>query len=450
MWPFKKKQIEERAESPVIPEGVTAEELLLAAFLPRTNISRDEAMQIPSFAGCVNKICDTVAIIPINLYKVNSKGSTEEVKDDERVYLINRDTGDTLDGPDFKRAMVYDYLTDKGGYAYVNRQGKKINSLNYVEANRVGFMEGTDPVFKDFKMTVNGKEYDSWRFIRMLRRSKNGAYGKSLILENNLALSVAYSSLKFEGKLMKRGGNKKGFLESEHKIDQNAVDYLKESFNKLYTEDSENAIVLNDGVKFHESSESSVEMQLNENKKANSSEICKLFGMPPGILSGGATDKEWQQYIQYCIIPILESFVKALDRALLLENEQEQYFFGYDVTELTRADIKTRYDAYEKAYKNGFLQIDEIRELEKYPALDIPFFKMGLQDVLYDPSTGDIFMPNMNKWANIKDPSKFPSEDGGTLPGSPTGAQKTDQQPDEDTEKETGKEVKDSESNSKS
>lgn len=444
MWPFKKKEpVEQRADQ-------TAEELFLAAFLPKSEITRDQAMQVPSFAGCINKICDTVAIIPINLYKVDSKGSTEEVKDDPRAKLINQDTGDTLDGPDFKRAVVYDYLTNKGGYAFVNRHGKEIKSLNYVDADYVSFRENVDPVFKDFTMLVNGKEYDSWKFVRMLRRSKNGAYGVSVITENNLALSVAYNSLKFEGKLMKRGGNKKGFLEAEKKIDKDAVEYLKESFNKLYSEDTENAIVLNDGVKFHESSESSTEMQLNENKKSNSSEICKLFGMPPGILAGGATDKEWQQYIQYCIIPVLESFVKALDRALLLEQEKDSYFFGYDVSELTRADIKTRFDAYEKAYKNGFLQIDEIRALEKYPSLDIPFFKMGLQDVLYDPSSGDIFMPNMNRWANIKDPSKFPSEDGGLLPGSPTGSQETDQQLSEEAEKETGKEVEDSEGNGKS
>jgi len=445
MWPFKKKQIEERAE-----DDKTAEELFLAAFLPTTEITRDEAMQVPSFAGCVNKICDTISIIPINLYRTDENGSTEEVKDDDRVRLINKNTNDTLDGPDFKKALVFDYLTAKGGYAYVNRKGSRFVSLNYVDASYVTFIEGVDPIFKDFTITVNGQEYDSWRFVRMLRRTKDGAYGKSVIAENNLALAVAYNSLKFEGKLMKRGGNKKGFLEAEKKIDKDAVEYLKESFNKLYSEDTENAIVLNDGVKFHESSESSTEMQLNENKKANGSEICKLFGMPPGILAGGATDKEWQQYIQYCIIPVLEAMVKAFDRALLLENEQETHFFGYDVSELIRADIKTRFDAYEKAYKNGFLQIDEIRALEKYPSLNIPFFKMGLQDVLYDPSSGDIFMPNMNRWANIKDPSKFPSEDGGQLPGSPTGSQEPVQQPDEETKEEPGEEVKASEGKDKS
>ena len=39
---------------------------------------------------------------------------TEEVKD-ERVSIINEDTGDKLDGFQFKKAICEDYLLGKGG-----------------------------------------------------------------------------------------------------------------------------------------------------------------------------------------------------------------------------------------------------------------------------------------------------------------------------------------------
>ena len=42
------------------------------------------------------------------------------------------------------------------------------------------------------------------------------------------------------------------------------------------------------------------------------------------------------------------------------------------------------------------------------PEIDIPYFMLSMNDVLYDPKTGDIFMPNMNQFANVKDPSKYP------------------------------------------
>ncbi len=399
----------EMLERAGIPDNsVDFDAVLLKAFLKRGEITREEAMGVPTFAGCVNKICDTMAIIPIKLYRKTENG-VEELPDDDRVRLLNRETGDNFDGVGFKRAMIYDYLTNTGGYAFINKQGNRFLSLNYVDANKIAFRDGTDPIFKDYKISVQGREYEGYQFLKLVRRTKNGYSGKSIVSEANEALGVVYASQKFERKLIGRGGNKKGFLESERKLDKDAINELKEGFNQMYSDDTENAVVLNNGVKFHESSNSSVEMQLNENKKLNATEICKLFGMPPGILTGSATAEEVRQFIQYCIIPIAEEFVEAANRDLLLENEKKDLYFDYDVTELTRADIKTRYEAYAIGYKNRFLQISEIRAMENLPDIDIPFFMLGLNDVLYDPESGDIFIPNMNQWANIKNPSKYPA-----------------------------------------
>jgi len=51
-----------------------------------------------------------------------------------------------------------------------------------------------------------------YEFIKLLRNTKDGAEGVSIIEENNLMLSVAYNSLVFEETLVKKGGNKKGFV----------------------------------------------------------------------------------------------------------------------------------------------------------------------------------------------------------------------------------------------
>jgi len=429
MWPFKKKVVKERAEA------VNFDEVLLQAILNKGTVTLDEAMEIPSFAGCVNKICDTISIIPIKLYEKKKEGVAEV--DDDRVVLLNTDTGDTMNGSDFKKAITRDYLTSKGGYAFINKKGNKFLSLNYVEADKVSFYEGVDPIFKDYKVLVNGNTYEPYQFLKVCRNTKNGYRGTSIVEESNLALTVVYTSLKFEGKLVKRGGNKKGFLESEKKLDNDAITALKEGFNKMYSDDNENAIVLNNGVKFHESSNSSTEMQLNENKKSNSTEICKLFNMPPEIMNGGATEEHKKQYIQYCIIPILKAIVESLNKDLLLEKEKGNKFFDFDVSDLTKADIKTRYEAYAIGYKNRFLQISEIREMENLPDINIPFFMMGLNDVLYDPESGDIFIPNMNQFANVKDPSKYPSREGNNNVPAIGPAEETEEKENEEEEDES-------------
>lgn len=59
------------------------------------------------------------------------------------------------------------------------------------------------------------------------------------------------------------------------------------------------------------------------------------------------------------------------------------------------------------------MQIDEIRKKENLPALEMPFIKLGLQDVLYDPKTGNIYTPNTNSWGSVKKGAGKPQEGGG-------------------------------------
>ena len=86
--------------------------------------------------------------------------------------------------------------------------------------------------------------------------------------ENRVILSVAYNSLLYERNLVKTGGNKKGFVKAQKKLAQPAIDALKAAWRRLYQNNTENVVILNDGLEFQEASSTSIEMQMNENKKS--------------------------------------------------------------------------------------------------------------------------------------------------------------------------------------
>ena len=392
------------------PEQETQEEQILIAHLGADDdIDFDMAMKIPAFSSCISKIANTVATVPIKLYRTVESNKVEEVKDDVRDRLINHDTGDTLDAFQFKKALVMDYF-GKGGYAYINKQGTKVKSIHYVDNREIYFRFSEEPIFKEYRIMVRDREYEPHYFLKILRNTINGREGRSIVDENKEVILVAYYSLKFEKNLVKSGGNKKGFIKSPKKLTDVAMKALKTAWRKLYSNNSENVVILNEGLDFMESSNTSVEMQLNENKMTNSDEICKIFNMPPSMIKGGATELDKVDFIQSCINPVLEALEKALDRDLLLETEKGSYFFKADTSELTKGDIKTRYEAYSVASNAGFMQIDEIRYKENLPALGLNFVKLGLQDVLYFTNTGEIYVPNMNAREKIKKKGKKEDE----------------------------------------
>lgn len=408
MWSFRLRADPE----PEKKETESNEDALLRASLSDDYMTRDQAMNVPAFAACVNKIAETVSTIPVRLYRLVD-GKLEAVEDDARVRLLNDDTGDTLDGVQFKRALVRDYLTGKGGYAFINRTGNQIRSLHYVRESEVSFLFTSDPIFKDYDIMIQGTKYKPFEFLKVLRNTEDGRSGRSVVDENSEVLSVAYHSLEYEKNLVKTGGNKKGFVKSAKKLAEPAIKALKAAWHRLYQNNTENVVILNEGLEFQEASNTSVEMQLNENKKTNSDEICKLFNIPPAMINGGATEQDKTNFVQYCLNPILKEIECSLNRDLLLESEKGSFYFAADTSELTKGDIEKRFRAYETACKNGFMQIDEIRLRENMPPLGLDFVRLGLQDVLYDPVTKQFYMPNMNQTGGLGQKESEPEQKEG-------------------------------------
>lgn len=377
----------------------TLEEVLLQAGIGVDLVTKEQALNIPSVAGCVDLITNTVAMIPINMYK--AVDGEVSVIDDNRVKLLNDDTKDTLDGFQFKKQLTEDYLLNGAGYAYINKHKNSVRSLNYVDNACVSINKNVDPIFKDYDILVNGTEYKPFEFIKLTRKTKDGATGKGIVAENNDILTVAYLTLKYEKVLLKTGGNKKGFLKAQKKLNEESLTALKTAWNNLYKDNTENVVVLNDGLEFKEASSTSVEMQLNENKRTNSAEICKLFNVPVGILEGNASENEYNNFMKICILPILKAIETALNKDLLLESEKDSFYFAFDTKELLKGNILQRFQAYEIAIRNGFMQWDEVRYIEDLEPYGLDFIKLGLQDVLYNPKTKQIYTPNTDKTSSM-------------------------------------------------
>lgn len=402
-----KSRLQKRKEKRSYEELNRLQDLLFESGVLTTEVKKEQAMNISSVAACVNLISDTIASLPVYLYK-EENGRVTKVEGDPRVALLNDDTGDTLDSFQWKKALIEDYLLNGAGYSYINRERNAIKSLHYVDYKNVSVQMNTDPIFKDYDISVNGQTYRDFEFLKITKNTHDGVTGKGIIAEHNRILSVAYNTLVFQDFLIKTGGNKRGFLKSKTKLSKLAIDELKASWSNLHNNntETEKLVFLNDGVEFQESNATAVEMQLNETNQANSLEILKLFLVPPNILNGTANEEQQNNWRKVCIAPKLATLQTAFNKDLLLPSQKGSFYWAFDTDELYTTDIEKRFRAHEIGIKNGFLQIDEVRYKEDYEPLDLPFLKFGLQDVLYNPKTKEIYTPNTDKTAKMGEDNK--------------------------------------------
>lgn len=391
---FKKKIKNEANKETRIDENAVSD-VILKALLTGEEIDRKKVLMIPAVSSAVGLICDSFAMIPFKLYKKSTKEGkkqTTEVEDD-RVNIINYDTRDTLDGFQFKKAIAEDYLLGKGGYAYIDKRKNSFVGLNYVQENKVLFERNTNAIFKNYNILIDGNIYRPYDFLKILRNTKNGAYGTGYTKEISKSLETAYKRIIYDLELMRTGGNKKGFLKAQKHLDKEGMSILKSQWNDYFAGNS-SCVILNDGMEFQEASNTSVENQLNEKNKTFSEEVKEIFHI-------GKTNEE---FLKNAIMPIATAFCTALNRDFLLEKEKKSYYFAPDYTELIRCTIKERFEAYQIAITSGFKTRNEVRYLEGDDALDgLDMINIGLGDVLFDPKTKQIYTPNTNKIVKMDD-----------------------------------------------
>lgn len=388
IFDFMRKRDTTTNSAPVVEPQI--DDVLLSALLNGETITREKALTLPAVAGNVDFICNMIASTPVKLYKYKN-GKVEEQEDDSRVKLLNGDTGDTLDAFQMKYALVEDYLLGKGGYAYIQRYRNEVTALKYVEDDYVSIMRNPDPLNKKFTLFVYDNEYKPFEFIKLLRKTKDGASGIGLTVEVSKALETAYNTLLYQLGMVRSGGNKRGFLKAQRKLGQDEIDTLKQAWRNLYANNTENVVVLNNGLEFQEASNSAVEMQMNESKKTLQYEIDRIFHI----------SDDFNLTFKQAIYPILKAFETALNRDMLLEKEKKNYFFEFDVKEIVRASLKERYEAYKLAKETGFMTLNEIRKAENMEYVEgLDVVNVGLGAVLYDTNTHRYYTPNTDTVGN--------------------------------------------------
>lgn len=368
-------------------------DVLLRAFLTGEPITRQKAMTLPAVSGAVDSITSAIASMPVCFYR-RTKGNVER-RDDPRATMLNGDTGDTLDGYQLKKAMVEDYLMGKGGYCYIERSRNDVTGLYYVATDNVSININSDPIHKDYDILVGADIYKPYEFVKLLRNTKDGASGIGLTAEVSKALETAYQTLLYQLYLVKSGGNKKGFLKATRRLGQEEIDVLKKSWANLYANNSENVVVLNNGLEFQEASNSSVEMQLDENKKTLEAEINGIFHIKDNF----------EETYKFAIYPIVCAFETALNRDLLLESEKKKCFFAFDTKEIVKSSMKERFEVYQLAKQCGIMTINEMRQAENMNTIDgMDYINLGLDSVLYNTQTGEIYTPNTDSVKTAETP----------------------------------------------
>ena len=368
-------------------------------FASNTTITKSEALTIPAITACVNFITGIISGLPINLYQRKTDGSTNIIADDTRVNLLNGSTGDTLNSYQMRKAIITDYLLNGRGVMYINRKRGKVQSLNYVDSDYISVNKNQNPIFKNYEIMINGSKYRDFEFVKMVRNTTDGITGEGILTQFKELFAVVYNMYNMQKNLYAHNGLKGGFINlpevKEKEARREIMKNLKNGFEKLQNGELSIISMTNDS-KFTPVQNTVDELNFTDSKNSFLDDICRMFNLNADVIGGKASEEQFQNAVKIAVMPIISAFEKALNNDLLLTKEQaEHFYFAFDTTELLRASIEKRYNAYDTAIKGGWMTPNEARQKEDLQSLNgLDVICGNLGNVYINPTTGDVYTPN--------------------------------------------------------
>lgn len=360
-------------------------------------VTNKTVFNISSVSSSIELISSIVSMLDVGLYKQVKCDKIEEIEQDARLFKLNIEPNILMNSTNLKKKIVEDMILY--GCSYVNYDNA---NLYYVPKDKISIKLDTEDIVKDAKITIGAKDYEVWDFVIPVLNSKNGVEGEGILTRNKDLLALALAEQQYLNKTFVEGGLKKGYFTSDKKLNDDAFTEFKTAVKDMMNNKEPN-MIFNQGMQYNSIAGNNAELQVVEAKTQLEKEIRSLFNIPDVM-----TEENFKIFMKTKVQPILNAIESALNKTLLtIKEKNEGYKFLFKMQELTRADIKERYEAYAIALKNGFVTTNEVRSYENLESIEgLDVIKYTLGEVIYNLDTKEYFTPNMDARNDLNKPKE--------------------------------------------
>jgi HK97 family phage portal protein len=341
-------------------------------------VSPHLAENLSAVFGCVQAISETVAVLPVSVYRSDGEDLRKAASSHPVTKLFARQPNDLQTPVEFLEMVTAHCLLRGNGYVEIIRDGRGAPvELRPLHPDWVGVMRlpGTRRLVYD----VSEPESHGTRRVLMedmlhLRdRSDDGFIGKSRLQRARETFGTAIATEEFAASTYKNGARVSGVLIHPDQIGDEAAGNLGDSFKQKHAgaKNAGSIPVLEEGVKWQQVSVSPADAEMLASRQFGVEQIARLYRVPMALLSnhdGAAYNSIIElnrMFAQHAVLPWVRRWEAAINGALLSEESRRTHWVEFDLDELTRANLLERWQAYRIAREVGAMNANEIRREER-------------------------------------------------------------------------------------
>lgn len=366
-------------------------------------VTPDSALAITVLQNCVTLLAESVAQLPLEMYRRLGDGKRESASD-HPLYDVLRYQPNPWQTPyEYRECSQLACGLRGNAYSFIERHDDgSVKALYPMHNDKVTVLKGPDllPYYR-----VGGHDPLPMRLVHHVRwHTKNHYTGMSPIELHADAVGLAQAVRHYASKSFANGTAVSGVIErpkesvaiKDESSIQRIVDQWGEKFSGV--DNAKKVAMLQEGMTFKPLSMSNVDAELLGILKITGTDLARIYKIPSHMIndlekaSYNSLEQLLIQYVIFALMPWVKRHEEAMMRDFLLPGERRQYFIEFNLSGLLRGDQKSRYDSYAVGRQWGWLSINDIRRLENMPPVangDIYLQPLNMTDVANE-------LPNMH------------------------------------------------------
>jgi HK97 family phage portal protein len=340
-------------------------------------------MQMTAVYACVRVLAESIASLPLHVYRRSGSGNQERAEDHPLYFLLHDEPNPEMTSYTLRETMMVHILLYGNSYAQILRNGRgEAVGLYPLLPNRMSIErdEKTGQLFYRYTRvtqeppTMEGSTVvlPTEEVLHIPGLSMDGLVGLTPIAACLNAVGAGLAADEYSSRYYANGAAPLGILETPTLIKN--PELLRQSWNEAFggSRNAGKVAVLEQGVTFKPVSLSPQDSQLLETRRFSVEEICRIFRVPPHMVQNleRATFNNIEQmsldFVMYSLMPYLKRWEQSMSRALLSREEKKTLEIRFNVDGLLRGDYKSRMEGYSVGINNGFLCPNDVRELEGF------------------------------------------------------------------------------------
>lgn len=353
-------------------------------------LGAEDALKVGAVYGCVRVIAETVATLPCILYRRLPGGGKERATDHPLYEILHNAPNLWQDSTQFFE-MLTGHAVLRGNAYILFEPSAAGTTLIPLHPARMTVKTSQSGRYKYYEYFDGTKLYQlkPENVVHVFGLSSDGYKGLSPIDLAMRTVNLASKQESYADNMFSNQASPGGILKHPGEIGDEVAKRLKKSFDDRYSGagNTGKTMLLEEGMEWQQVGLTNEQAQFIEGRKFSRSDIAMWFRMPPhkiGDLERATFSNIEHQALEFVtdtIRPWLVRWEKALMRTLFTPEERKNYVIEFLVDGILRGDIKTRYEAYAIGRNNGWLNADEIREMENRNPLPEGQGKIYIQQV---------------------------------------------------------------------